>query len=75
MLVKIIRPKKCVKDDPALPVDTQFYGARQNQQCEEKLPEETTMALKSGRTRVCRSYSLKVKTSENVGIFALLAIK
>ncbi len=44
MLVKFIRPKECVKEDPALPVEDRFYGARQNQQCEEKLPEETTTA-------------------------------
>jgi hypothetical protein len=37
-----VRPKECVKDDPMLPVDSRFYGARQNQQCEEKLPEEMT---------------------------------
>ncbi len=50
MLVKFIRPKECVKEDPALPVEGRFYGARQNQQCEKELPEETTTALKSGRT-------------------------
>ncbi len=49
MLAKFIRPKECVKEDPALPIEGRFYGARQNQQCDEKLPEETTTALKSGR--------------------------
>jgi hypothetical protein len=39
--VKNIRPKEC---------DGRFNGARQNQQCKEKLPEETMTALKSGRT-------------------------
>ncbi len=50
MLVKFIRPKECIKEDPTLPVEGRFYGARQIQQCEEKLPEEMTTALKSGRT-------------------------
>jgi hypothetical protein len=50
VLEKNIRPKECVEADPTLPVDGRFYGARQNQQCEEKLSEETTTALKSGRT-------------------------
>jgi hypothetical protein len=50
VLVKFIRPKECVKDDPSLPVNSRFYGARQIQQCGEKLPEEMTTALKSGRT-------------------------
>jgi hypothetical protein len=49
VLVKNIKPKECVKDDPTLPDDGRFYGARQNQR-EEKLPKETTTALKSGRT-------------------------
>jgi hypothetical protein len=49
VLVKNIRQKECVKADRTLPVDGRFYGARQNQR-EEKLPKETTKALKSGRT-------------------------
>jgi hypothetical protein len=47
---KFTRPKECVKADPALPVEGRFYDARQNQQCEEKLPEARTTALNSGRT-------------------------
>jgi hypothetical protein len=50
VLVKNIRPKECVKADPTLPVDGRFYGARQNQPARKTLPEETTTALKSGRT-------------------------
>jgi hypothetical protein len=49
-LVKFIRPKECVKEDPALPVEGRFYSARQNQQCGKEMPEETTTALKSSRT-------------------------
>jgi hypothetical protein len=48
VLVKFIRPKQCVKEDPALPIEGRFYSIRQNQQCEEKLPIATTKALKSG---------------------------
>jgi hypothetical protein len=50
MLVKFIRAKQCVKEDPALPVEGRFYIIRQNQQCEEKLPIATTTALNSGST-------------------------
>jgi hypothetical protein len=46
VLEKFIRPK----EDPALSVEGRFYGTRQNQQGEEKLPEATTTTLKSGRT-------------------------
>jgi hypothetical protein len=64
VLVKNIRQKECVKADRTLPVDGRFYGARQNQQCEEKLPEETTTALKSGRT-----LTHKIVSTEGINIF------
>jgi hypothetical protein len=50
VLVKNIRPKEFVKAKPTLPVDCRFYGARQNQQCEENAAFTTTTALKTGRT-------------------------
>jgi hypothetical protein len=50
VLVTNISPKECVKADPILPVYGRFYGARQNHPTRKRLPEETTTALKTGRT-------------------------
>ncbi len=42
------------KYNPTLPVEGRFYGVEANQQCNEKLPQAKTKALKSGMTLTYR---------------------